>query len=50
VIDINFAHKNIDKYMKCDSVKELKAFNILGDKSKANTIHLLKCTNYQGIR
>ena len=50
VIDINFAHKDIEQYMKCDSITELKAFNILGDASKAKTIKLIKCSNYQGIR
>ena len=50
VIDINFAHKDIEQYMKCDRVKELKAFNILGDDSKPKTIKLLKCSNFQGIR
>jgi len=51
VIDINFAHKDIEQYMKCDTITELKAFNILGDAaSKAKTIKLIKCSNYQGIR
>jgi len=49
VIDINFAHKDIDKYMKCDSVEKLKSFNILDD-NEDGQITLLKCTNYQGIR
>ena len=50
VIDINFAHKDIEKYMKCDSVERLKAFNLLHDESKPNTIELIKCVNYQGVR
>lgn len=50
VIDINFAHKDIDSYMKCDSVRELDAFNLLEDSSQESAIHLIKCTNYQGLR
>jgi len=50
VINMKFAHKNIEQYMKCDSVKELKAFNILGDDSKEKTIKLIRCSNFQGVR
>lgn len=50
VIDIDFAHKDIDSYMKCDSINELKSFNILDDSSKPNTIHLIKCSNFQGLK
>ena len=50
VIDIDFAHKDIDSYMKCNRTQELKSFNILEDSSKANTIHLIKCNNFQGLK
>ena len=50
IIDINFAHKDINQYMKCDSVTTIDAFNLQFDTQKPNTIELVKCTNYQGIR
>ena len=50
VIDIKFAHKDTAKYMKCDKVEELKSFNILNDSSKPKSIHLVKCSNFQGLR
>lgn len=49
VIDPNFAHKDIERYMKCDSVEEIDAFAIL-EKSKEPNIHLIRCKNYQGLR
>ena len=49
VIDINFAHKDIEKYMKCDGVTKLTAFKLLKS-NKHNNITLYKCSNYQGIR
>ncbi|HIP19857.1 MAG TPA: glycosyltransferase family 39 protein [Sulfurimonas sp.] len=49
VIDINFAHKNIEQYMKCDSVKKLNSFKLL-ETNKKDNITLYKCSNYQGIR
>ena len=49
VIDINFAHKEIEKYMKCDTVTKLTAFKLL-ESNKHNNITLYKCSNYQGIR
>ncbi|WP_321778205.1 ArnT family glycosyltransferase [Sulfurimonas sp.] len=50
VIDINFLHKNVNNYMKCDKVEKLKSFNVTLDKSKPNTIELVKCTNFQGLK
>ncbi len=50
VIDINILHKDTAKYMKCDRVERLKGFNVLLDYTKPDTIELVKCTNYQGLR
>jgi len=50
IININFAHKDIAKYMRCDDVTTLKSFNLQNDKSKKDTIDLVKCSNYQGLR
>ena len=50
VIDINFAHKDINKYLKCDRVTKLKSFHLLDDADKPDTISLIKCSNYQGVR
>jgi len=50
VIDIDFAHKDLQKYMKCDSITPLESFNLLNDKNQNSNIHLLQCKNYQGIR
>ena len=50
VIDISFAHKDIASYMKCDSVRELTTFNLIGKSKENKNIALIKCTNYQGIR
>ena len=49
VIDINFAHKDIANYMKCDSVKRVDSFKLL-ETNKKDNITLIKCTNYQGVR
>ncbi len=49
VIDINFAHKDIQAYMICDSVEKLNSFKLLQTNAKDN-ITLYKCSNYQGIR
>lgn len=49
VIDINFAHKDIQAYMICDSVEKLNSFKLLQTNTKDN-ITLYKCSNYQGIR
>jgi len=50
VIDMDFAHKDLQKYMKCDSITPLESFNLLDEKSQKSNIHLLQCKNYQGIR
>ncbi len=50
IIDINFAHKDINAYMKCDSVNIVDAFNLQFDTTKPNTTELIKCSNYQGLK
>ncbi len=50
VIDINFLHKDTSKYMKCDSVKRIDSFNLFLDKTHTDTIELIKCINYQGLK
>lgn len=50
VIDINFAHKDIEKFMKCDDIVLLDAFNLLENANKEKSIKLIKCSNYQGLR
>ncbi|MDF1877630.1 glycosyltransferase family 39 protein [Sulfurimonas sp. SAG-AH-194-L11] len=49
VIDINFAHKDLATYMKCDTLQKLSAFKLLETNTK-ESVTLYKCTNYQGIR
>lgn len=49
IIDINFAHKDIQTYMKCDSVQKLNSFKLL-ETNKKDNITLYRCNNYQGIR
>lgn len=50
VIDINFAHKDIEKFMKCDNVKEVDRFNLLESSKQKESIKLIKCSNYQGLK
>ena len=50
VIDTHFFHKDIEKYMKCDSIVEDKSFDIMLNDHKVNTINLLTCKNYQGLK
>ena len=50
IININFAHKDIANYMKCDAVTTISSFNLSDDATKENTIDLVKCTNYQGLK
>lgn len=50
VIDINILHRDTARYMKCESVKKLEGFNVMLDKTKKDTIELVKCTNYQGLK
>lgn len=42
--------KEIDKYMKCDKVILNESFDIILNSSKVNTIELITCKNYQGLR
>ena len=50
IIDTHFFHKNMASYMKCDSINENKSFDITLNNHKVNTINLLTCKNFQGIK
>ena len=49
-IDTHFFHKDLDAYVKCDNIVEDKSFDIMLHNHKVNTINLLTCKNYQGLR
>lgn len=48
-IDINFAHKDINKTMQCDYVRELESFALLENSPNKN-ITLILCKNFQGLK
>jgi len=48
-IDINFAHKDINKTMQCDYVRELESFALLENSANKN-ITLILCKNFQGLK
>ncbi|WP_345991458.1 glycosyltransferase family 39 protein [Sulfurimonas sp. HSL-1716] len=50
IIDTHFFHKDISKYMKCDSIVEDKSFDIMLNSHKVNTVNLFTCKNYQGLK
>ena len=50
VINTHFFHKNIAKYMKCDKVYPISSFDITLNKHKVNSIDLVMCKNFQGIK
>jgi len=50
VIDMNFAHQDTNKYMRCERVEKLKSFSPIKGKEEPKTISLIKCVNYQGLR
>ncbi|WP_457743785.1 glycosyltransferase family 39 protein [Sulfurimonas sp.] len=50
VINTHFFHKDVANYMKCDKVYRLKEFDIKLNHHKVNTIDLIMCKNFQGIR
>ncbi|RLA80108.1 MAG: dolichyl-phosphate-mannose--protein mannosyltransferase [Epsilonproteobacteria bacterium] len=50
VINTHFFKKDIAKYMKCSKVIPLTKFDIILNNSKVNTIKLIKCKNYQGLK
>jgi 4-amino-4-deoxy-L-arabinose transferase-like glycosyltransferase len=50
VINTQFFHKDISKYMRCDKVIPHAKFDIILNSNKINTIELIECKNYQGLR
>jgi len=50
VIDLPFAHQELRKYIKCDTLPLLDTFNILENVYKEKNIKLYRCTNYQGLQ
>lgn len=50
VINTHFFHKNIADYMKCNKVYNVKTFDITLNHHKVNTINLVMCTNFQGLK
>ncbi len=50
VINTHFFTKDIVKYMKCDEVIPHAEFDIMLNKNKVNSVQLLTCKNYQGLK
>lgn len=50
MINTHFIHKDISKNMKCDAINEIESFDIMLNSKKVNTIKLVECKNYQGLR
>lgn len=50
VINTHFFKKNIDEFMLCDKVIPNNKFDIILNDSKVNSIELITCKNYQGLR
>ena len=50
MINTHFFHEDISKYMKCDAVNKLESFDITLNSKKLNTIELVECKNYQGLK
>jgi hypothetical protein len=50
VINTHFFHKDVAKYMKCDKVYNIKKFDITLNHHKVNTINLVMCKNFQGLK
>lgn len=49
-IDTRFYHKEIKKIAKCDEYKNLETFDILLNERKVNTVKLIECVNFQGVK
>jgi len=49
-INTHFFHKNIQKYAQCDKVKTVDTFDITLNKHKVNSIELVMCNNFQGLK
>ena len=49
-INTHFFHKKIQKYAKCDTVNTVDSFDLTLNKHKVNTIELVMCNNFQGLK
>ena len=49
-INTHYSHEDIAKTMKCDSTQKVSSFDLTLQGHKVDTIHLVRCTNFQGIR
>ena len=50
IINTHFFHKNIASTMKCDKVYQIESFDINISNHKINTINLVMCKNFQGLK
>jgi 4-amino-4-deoxy-L-arabinose transferase-like glycosyltransferase len=50
IIDSHFFHKDINATMRCDAVIKNKSFDIQLHNNPVDTINLLICKNFQGLR
>jgi hypothetical protein len=50
VINTHFFKKDVAKYMKCDKIIYNNEFDIVLNKNKINTIKLVTCKNFQGLK
>lgn len=49
-INTHFFNKKIYDYVKCEKTTKLESFDIILNSKKINSIELIECTNYQGLR
>jgi 4-amino-4-deoxy-L-arabinose transferase-like glycosyltransferase len=49
-INTHFFKKDIHNYVYCDEYKDLTKFDILLNNKKVNTVNLILCKNYKGIK
>jgi len=50
IINTHFFHKDVAASMKCDKVYPLESFDINISNHRVNTIELLMCKNFQGLK
>ena len=50
IINTHFFHKNVASTMKCDKVYPIEHFDINISKHRVNTIELIMCKNFQGLK
>lgn len=50
VINTHFFKKDINQYMRCSSINKYDKFDIILNANKVNTINLVECKNYQGLK